>query len=50
MAQVYEPQRGDYNLEISNWVNMSTGEKLSGYKPPSHLKDLLGNNLNITHQ
>ena len=37
-----------YNPEISDWENVLTGERFSGYKIPSSLQVILENNINTT--
>lgn len=38
----------EYNPEISDWENVLTGERFSGYKIPSSLQAILENNINTT--
>ena len=37
----------DYNAEISDWQNVMTQERLSGYELPTSLQSILENNLNM---
>lgn len=37
----------EYDIKSSDWLNVSTGDFLSGYSTPSHLQALLENNINI---
>ena len=36
----------EYDMTSADWINVLTGEKLSGYVMPSHLNAILENNLN----
>jgi len=37
----------EYDIKSSDWLNVATGDFLSGYSTPSHLQALLENNINI---
>ncbi len=42
-------QEWEYNIDASNWVNITTGELLCDYNLPSQLQALLANNIDITN-
>ncbi|MFD0963829.1 hypothetical protein [Pseudofulvibacter geojedonensis] len=44
---LFDYKEWEYNLKTSDWVNVMTGECLSGYNTPPHLFALLENNIDI---
>lgn len=39
----------EYDSESSDWIDRATGVTLTDYKLPSHLKAILSENINLTH-